>query len=84
MSTSRPDGRRPDELRPLTIETGVARHAEGSALIALGDTRVLCAASVEERVPPFLKGSGSGWITAEYGMLPRATHTRSAREAAVG
>ena len=84
MSTSRPDGRRPDELRPLTIETGAARHAEGSALIALGDTRVLCAASVEERVPPFLKGSGSGWITAEYGMLPRATHTRSAREAAVG
>ncbi|MEP6801072.1 MAG: ribonuclease PH [Acidobacteriota bacterium] len=84
MTTPRPDGRRPDELRPLTIETGAARHAEGSALISLGDTRVLCAASIEERVPPFLKGSGSGWVTAEYGMLPRATHTRSAREAALG
>jgi ribonuclease PH len=83
-STPRPDGRRPDELRPVAIETGVARHAEGSALISLGDTRVLCAASVEERVPAFLKGSGSGWVTAEYGMLPRATHTRSAREAALG
>jgi ribonuclease PH len=71
-------------MRPTTIETGVARYAEGSALISLGNTRVLCAASVEERVPAFLKGSGSGWITAEYGMLPRATHTRSAREAAVG
>ena len=83
-STPRPDGRAPNELRPVTIQTGVARHAEGSALIALGDTHVLCAASVEERVPPFLKGSGSGWVTAEYGMLPRATHTRSAREAAQG
>jgi ribonuclease PH len=82
--TPRPDGRRPDELRPLSIEPGVAKHAEGSALISLGDTRVLCAASVEDRVPGFLKGSGSGWVTAEYGMLPRATHTRSAREAAVG
>jgi len=80
----RPDNRRPDQLRPLTIEPGAARHAEGSALISLGDTRVLCAASVEERVPPFLKNSGSGWVTAEYGMLPRATHTRSAREAALG
>ena len=83
-SPPRPDGRRPDELRPVAIETGAARHAEGSALISLGDTRVLCAASVEDRVPPFLKGSGSGWVTAEYGMLPRATHTRSAREAALG
>jgi ribonuclease PH len=83
-TTPRPDGRRPDELRPVAIETGAARHAEGSALISLGDTRVLCAASVEERVPAFLKGSGSGWVTAEYGMLPRATHTRSAREAALG
>jgi len=83
-STPRPDGRRPDELRPLSIEPGAAKHAEGSALISLGDTRVLCAASVEDRVPGFLKGSGSGWVTAEYGMLPRATHTRSAREAAVG
>jgi ribonuclease PH len=71
-------------MRTTTIETGVARYAEGSALISLGHTRVLCAASLEERVPAFLKGSGSGWVTAEYGMLPRATHTRSAREAAVG
>ncbi len=84
MTTPRPDGRSPDELRALTIEPGAARHAEGSALISLGDTRVLCAASIEDRVPPFLKGSGSGWVTAEYGMLPRATHTRSAREAALG
>jgi ribonuclease PH len=83
-STPRPDGRKPAEMRAVTIETGVARHAEGSALISLGDTKVLCAASVEERVPPFLKGSGSGWVTAEYGMLPRSTHTRSAREAAQG
>jgi ribonuclease PH len=82
--TARPDGRAPEQLRAVAIETGVSRHAEGSALIALGDTRVLCAASVEDRVPPFLKGSGSGWVTAEYGMLPRATHTRSAREAAQG
>jgi ribonuclease PH len=71
-------------MRPVRIEAGAARHAEGSALIELGWTRVLCAASVEDRVPGFLKGSGSGWITAEYGMLPRATHTRSAREAALG
>ncbi len=83
-ATARPDGRKPSELRPVAIETGVARHAEGSALITLGDTKVLCAASVEDRVPPFLKGSGSGWVTAEYGMLPRATHTRSAREATQG
>ena len=83
-STPRPDGRAPDDLRPIAIQTGVARHAEGSALIALGDTHVLCTASVEERVPPFLKGTGSGWVTAEYGMLPRATHTRSTREAAQG
>ena len=77
-STPRPDGRTPSQMRPVSIETGVSRHAEGSALISLGETRVMCTASVEERVPPFLKGSGSGWITAEYGMLPRATHTRSA------
>src|SRR5512147_3014584 len=82
--TPRPDGRKPSEMRAVSIETGTLKHAEGSALIALGSTRVLCAASVEERVPPFLKGSGSGWVTAEYGMLPRATHTRSAREAAAG
>ena len=80
----RPDGRKPGEMRPVSIDTDAIRHAEGSALIALGDTRVLCVASVEDRVPPFLKGTGSGWVTAEYGMLPRATHTRSAREAATG
>jgi ribonuclease PH len=83
-ATARPDGRKPADLRPVTIETDVARHAEGSAMITLGHTKVFCAASVEDRVPPFLKGTGSGWITAEYGMLPRATHTRSAREAAQG
>lgn len=81
---ARPDSRGPGELRPAAIETGIARYAEGSALITLGETRVLCMASVEERVPPFLKGTGTGWVTAEYGMLPRATHTRSAREAARG
>ena len=80
----RPDGRKPAEMRALSIETGAIRHAEGSALISLGDTKVLCSASVEDRVPAFLKGSSSGWVTAEYGMLPRATHTRSAREAATG
>jgi len=71
-------------MRPVSIEIGAQRNAEGSALIAIGGTRVVCAASVEERVPPFLKGSGSGWVTAEYGMLPRSTHTRSSREAASG
>ena len=80
----RPDGRKPAEMRPVSIETGAVRHAEGSALITLGLTRVLCVASIEDRVPAFLKGSGSGWVTAEYGMLPRATHTRSPREAALG
>ncbi len=80
----RPDGRKPGEMRTVTIDTGTIPHAEGSASIELGGTRVLCVASVEDRVPPFLKGSGSGWVTAEYGMLPRATHTRSPREAAVG
>ncbi len=80
----RPDGREAGEMRPVSIETGSIRHAEGSALIELGGTRVLCVASVEDRVPAFLKGTGSGWVTAEYGMLPRATHTRSPREAAVG
>jgi len=84
MTTPRPDGRQPSELRPVSIETGTIRHAEGSAQISLGGTQVLCTASVDDRVPPFLKGSGSGWITAEYGMLPRATHTRSPREAATG
>ena len=80
----RPSGRRADELRALSITPGWLRHAEGSALIELGATRVLCAASVEEGVPPFLKGRGQGWLTAEYGMLPRSTHTRSRREAAEG
>ena len=80
----RPDGRKADEMRPVSIETNSIRHAEGSASIELGGTRVLCVASVEDRVPAFLKGTGSGWVTAEYGMLPRATHTRSPREAAVG
>jgi ribonuclease PH len=81
---SRPSGRRSDELRALAITPGWLRHAEGSALIELGGTRVLCAASVEEGVPPFLKGRGQGWLTAEYGMLPRSTNTRSRREAAEG
>jgi ribonuclease PH len=80
----RPDGRRPRELRPVVITPNYLRHAEGSALIAVGLTRVLCAASVEDGVPPFLRGSGRGWVTAEYGMLPRSTHTRSDREAARG
>ncbi|MBL8379021.1 MAG: ribonuclease PH [Burkholderiales bacterium] len=80
----RPSGRRADELRPILIQRGFTRHAEGSVLIGFGDTRVICTASVEERVPPFLKGRGQGWLTAEYGMLPRSTHTRSDREAARG
>jgi ribonuclease PH len=81
---SRPSGRTPASLRPIRITRGFTRHAEGSVLIEFGDTRVLCTASVEESVPPFLRGKGQGWLTAEYGMLPRATHTRSAREAAKG
>jgi ribonuclease PH len=76
----RPDGRRFDELRPLEIQTGFQKHAEGSALVKLGDTWVLCAASVEASVPPFLAGKGKGWLTAEYAMLPRSTHTRSKRD----
>jgi ribonuclease PH len=80
----RPSGRRPDELRPVRIQRGFTRHAEGSVLIDFGDTRVLCTASVEERVPAFLKDSGRGWVTAEYGMLPRSTNTRTDREAARG
>jgi ribonuclease PH len=80
----RRSGRRQDELRAVSLEPGYTRHAEGSVLVAFGDTRVLCTASVEPRVPPWLKGRGNGWVTAEYGMLPRATHTRSAREAARG
>ncbi|HEX7053063.1 MAG TPA: ribonuclease PH [Burkholderiales bacterium] len=81
---ARPSGRRPDELRPVRLSRGYTRHAEGSVLVEFGDTRVLCTASVEERVPPFLKDTGRGWVSAEYGMLPRATHTRSEREAARG
>jgi ribonuclease PH len=72
------------QLRPVRIHRNYTRHAEGSVLVEMGDTKVLCTASVEEKVPPFLKGKGSGWVTAEYGMLPRATHTRGAREAAAG
>jgi ribonuclease PH len=80
----RPSGRQPDELRMVEIERHFTRHAEGSVLISCGDTRVLCTASVEERVPPWLRGKGSGWVTAEYGMLPRSTGTRNSREAARG
>jgi ribonuclease PH len=80
----RPSNRRPDELRAVRFERGYQRHAEGSVLVEFGATRVLCSASVEERVPPFLKGKGQGWVTAEYGMLPRSTHTRNPREAARG
>ena len=80
----RPSGRSPDQMRPITIEPRFTRHAEGSVLIGFGDTKVLVTASVEERVPPFLRGKGQGWVTAEYGMLPRATHTRGNREAAKG
>ncbi len=80
----RPSGRALDQLRSISIETGVTRHAEGSCLIRMGDTHVLCTASVEDKPPPFLRNSGQGWVTAEYGMLPRATHTRGRREAAVG
>ncbi|HBZ8061719.1 TPA: ribonuclease PH, partial [Klebsiella pneumoniae] len=81
MSDSRPSGRQPDQLRPVVIQRGFTRHAEGSVLVCFGETRVLCTASVENRVPGFLRGKGEGWVTAEYGMLPRATHTRSDREA---
>ena len=81
---ARPSGRAPDQLRDVRIERGYTRHAEGSVLIAFGDTRVLCTASVENKAPGFLRGKGEGWVTAEYGMLPRATHTRSDREAARG
>lgn len=80
----RPSGRQPGDLRPVTIETGYIKHAAGSCLIRCGDTHVLCTASLEPRVPPFLKGSGLGWVTAEYGMLPAATNTRNRREAQAG
>ena len=81
---TRPSGRQADELRPLVIERHFTKHAEGSVLISCGDTRVLCTASVEERTPPWLRGKGSGWVTAEYGMLPRATGSRNMREATRG
>ena len=84
MSFERSAGRRADALRPIHIQRGYTKHAEGSVLVSFGDTKVLCTASVEEKVPPFKRGSGQGWLTAEYGMLPRATHTRSDREAAKG
>ena len=80
----RPSGRAPDQMRELSFEPGFTKHAEGSCLVSFGDTRVLVTASVEEKVPPFLRGKGQGWVTAEYGMLPRATHTRGNREAAKG
>ena len=80
----RPSGRAPDQMRTITIEPHFTRHAEGSVLIGFGDTRVLVTASVEDRLPPWLRGKGQGWVTAEYGMLPRATHTRGNREAAKG
>jgi ribonuclease PH len=84
MTVVRPSGRMPEQLRAVSLQRGFTRHAEGSVLVSFGDTRVLCTASVENRVPPFLRGKGEGWVTAEYGMLPRATHTRSDREAARG
>ena len=84
MAYSRPSGRTPEQLRAVSITRGYTRHAEGSVLVAFGDTRVLCTASVENRVPGFLRGKGEGWVTAEYGMLPRATNTRNDREAARG
>ncbi|MBC2664707.1 ribonuclease PH [Novosphingobium flavum] len=80
----RPSGRAPDEMRAISFEPHFTKHAEGSVLISFGDTKVICTASVEERVPPFLRGKGEGWVTAEYSMLPRATHTRGSREAAKG
>ncbi len=80
----RPSGRNPDQLRAVSFERGFTRHAEGSCLVRFGDTHVLCTASLEEKVPPWLKGGGKGWVTAEYGMLPRATHERTRREAASG
>jgi ribonuclease PH len=80
----RPSGRAPDEMRRVSLEPGVAKYAEGSCLARFGDTHVLCTASLEEKVPPFLRNTGQGWVTAEYGMLPRSTHTRTDREAARG
>jgi ribonuclease PH len=84
MSFQRTQGRAADALRPVTITRRYTKHAEGSVLVEFGDTKVLCTASVEDKVPPFMRGNGTGWVTAEYGMLPRSTHTRSDREAAKG
>ncbi|CAN5252902.1 ribonuclease PH [soil metagenome] len=84
MSAMRPSGRQNNELRKVSFERGYARHAEGSCLVRFGDTHVLCTASLEEKVPPWLRGLGKGWVTAEYGMLPRATNERTRREASVG
>jgi len=80
----RPSGRAPDQMRAISIESGFTKHAEGSVLVSFGETRVLCTASIETNIPPWLRGKGKGWVTAEYGMLPRATHTRGRREAASG
>ena len=80
----RSDGRKPEALRPVKITRHYMKHAEGSVLIEMGDTKVICSASVEERVPPFLRNTGKGWVTAEYSMLPRSTHTRSSRESSTG
>src|ERR1700709_1862647 len=82
--TLRASGRRPDELRAVRLEAGFAKDAEGSCLVRFGDTHVLCTASIEERVPPWMRNSGRGWVTAEYGMLPRSTLTRTARESERG
>lgn len=84
MTSLRPSGRAPKQMRAVTLQRGYTRHAEGSVLVSFGETRVLCTATVEAKVPAFLRGKGEGWVTAEYGMLPRATHTRSEREAARG
>jgi ribonuclease PH len=84
MTIARPSGRTPEQLRAVRIERAYTRHAEGSVLVSFGDTRVLCTASIDNKVPGFMRGKGEGWVTAEYGMLPRATHTRSDREAARG
>ena len=83
-SSSRPSGRSPDQMRPVSLEPGVLKHAEGSCLVKFGGTHVLCTASLENQAPPFLRGTGRGWVTAEYGMLPRATSERTRREAAAG
>ena len=82
--SARPSGRAADQLRPVSLEPGFSLHAEGSCLVRFGNTHVLCTASVEDRVPPFMRGQGRGWVTAEYGMLPRSTHTRTDREASRG